>query len=188
MKNTLTIYLFLMFTFFSSAPYAATFKGKVIDADSKEPIEGAVVVASWLEETTTVGATHTEVKDGKETLTNKNGEWVIKGSQGRKIGNITAIFTLITGTYITTPPEFIVFKPGYCSYPAGFGIESCKMKIKTYNATNSKTIGEVVELPKLKERDQETLLRNRPFIPFEDDKKIPIYKQLIEQDRGYDRR
>jgi hypothetical protein len=182
MKNKITVCLFFAFMFFSTTVYGATFHGKVIDADTKEPIEGAVVVASWLEETATPTGPSTRLKDVKETLTDKNGEWVIKGPKGRDGGNITAIFTFLTGTYYTLPPEFIVFKPGYCSYPAGFGIDACKGKMKTYNFIKSENIGEIVELPKLTIRDREILLRNIPFIPFEDDEKIPIFKQLVEQD------
>lgn len=184
MKDKFTIFLFFIFIFFGTTAYGATFKGKVIDADTKEPIEGAVVVAVWYEETTTVGATHTEVKDVKETLTNKKGEWIIKGPKGREMGDITAIFTLITGTYITIPPQFIVFKPEYCSYPAGFGIDACKKNIKTYNPTNSETIGEIVELPKLTNRERMTMIRNIPSLGMasEAKDKLPLFTELVEQE------
>ncbi len=181
MKNKITFCLFFAFMFFSTTACGEIFHGKVIDADTKEPIEGAVVVASWVEERATPAGPTSRLKDVKETLTNKNGEWVIDGPKGRDGGNIIAIFTFLTGTYYTLPPEFIVFKPGFCSYPAGFGIDACKGKMKTYNFTKSENIGEVVELPKLTNKDREILLRNIPFIPFEDDKKIPIFKQFVEQ-------
>lgn len=184
MKYKITLYLLLMFIFFCTTVYGETFRGKVIDANTKEPIEGAVVVASWNEERATPAGPTTRLKDIKETLTNKNGEWVIEGPKGRDGGHITAIFTFLTGIYYTLPPEFIVFKPGYCSYPAGFGIDACRGKMKTYNFTVSENIGEIVELPKLTNRDRETLLKNIPFVPFEDDERIPIFKQLLEQDMG----
>ena len=63
--------------------HAKTFKGRVIDADTKEPIEGAVVVAVWGTETTTPTATHSNLKDLKECLTDKNGEWSLTGPKGR---------------------------------------------------------------------------------------------------------
>ena len=112
---------------------AATFRGKIIDADTKQPIEGAVVVATWSEETTTIGATHTRLKDVKEVLTNKNGEWEIHGPRGKDsefMENIMAFLGVFTGIYYTRPPEIIYFKPGYCSYPSGYGIPGCKNKIK----------------------------------------------------------
>jgi len=142
----------LLFLSLGGNAWGATFKGKVIDADTKQPIEGAVVVASWLEETTTPGATHTRLKDVKETLTNKKGEWMIEGLKGREGGNITAIFTLLTGTYYTRTPEFIVFKPGYCSWPAGFTIDACRAKIKP-GGNDKVAEGENVELQKLTKRE-----------------------------------
>lgn len=155
MSNKFTITIFLILCFLSTSACAATFKGRVIDADTKEPIEGAVVVASWLEERATVAGPTTRLKDVAETLTDKNGEWAIKGPKGREGGNITAIFTFLTGTYYTLTPEFIIFKPGYCSYPEGFGIEACKEKMKPYGVGN----GETTELPKLTKREDRVKAR-----------------------------
>jgi hypothetical protein len=152
MKIVLTFLMIIFCMGLSTSAYGATFKGKVIDADTKEPIEGAVVVASWMEETTTPGATHTRLKDVKESITDKKGEWIITGPKGKEGGNITSIFTLITGTYYTRTPEFIVFKPGYCSWPAGFTIDACRGKIKP--AGNNKVAeGDTVELPRLTDKD-----------------------------------
>lgn len=130
MKSKFVFILFLAFILFATSAHGETFKGKVIDADTKEPIEGAVVVAEWIKERAGIAGPITFLKDVKETLTDKNGEWVIKGPRGRKGGNITAIFTFITFTYSTRPPVFIVFKPGYCPWPEGFFIKACKGKIK----------------------------------------------------------
>ena len=147
MRNKLIIFMFFAFMFFSTTVYGATFKGKVIDAETKEPIEGAVVVAVWHEEAATPTGSTSEPKDVKETLTDKNGEWIIKGPRGKKMGDIMAIFSFLTGTYFTNPPLFIVFKPGYCSYTAGFGIEACKMKPSGIGD------GETIELRKLTNRE-----------------------------------
>lgn len=152
MLSKSSVILFCIFMLFCSSAYAATFKGRVIDADTKGPIEGAVVVAQWVEERATIAGPSTRPKDVKETLTDKNGEWVINGPKGRRGGDITAIFTFITGFYYTRPPEIIIFKPGYCSWPNGFGIDACKGKIKRKG--NEKTAeGETVELPKLTNRE-----------------------------------
>ena len=109
---------------------SVTFHGRVIDADTRAPIEGAVVVVSWSEERATIAGPTGRLKDVKETLTDKNGEWVIKGPKGRIGGDALAMFTYFTGMYFTKPPWFIVFKPGYCSYPIGFTVDSCSGKIK----------------------------------------------------------
>lgn len=189
MKNKFLVFLPVIFMFFVTSAYSATFTGKVIDVDTKEPIEGAVVVASWTEEKATVTGGTSGLKDVKETLTDKNGEWVLSGPIGREEGNITAIFSYLTGTYYTRPPVFIVFKPGYCSYPAGFGIESCKGKIKTSNPTIFEPIGEIVELPRLTNReDRIKAQRISPSLMDGDTemlKKIKEFIRLKNEERKY---
>ena len=136
-----------------------TFHGKAIDVDTKEPIEGAVVVAYWLEARATVSGEDTRLKEVKETLTDKDGKWSITGPKGKEGSNALLIFTFLTGTYYTREPQFIIFKPGYCSWPQGFSIEACKEKIK-HSGIGEITEGGNVELPKLLKK--EDMLRVLP--------------------------
>lgn len=174
----------LLFLSLGGNAWGATFKGKVIDADTKQPIEGAVVVASWLEETTTPGATHTRLKDVKETLTNKKGEWMIEGPKGREGGNIMAIFTLLTGTYYTRTPEFIIFKPGYCSWPVGFTIDACRAKIKP-GGNDKVAEGETVELQRLTKREDRRRTKPAPVGEKADWKKQKLLIQMIREEWQY---
>ena len=152
MKRILLLLIWVVWGSISSSAYAATFKGKVIDADTREPIEGAVVVAVWHEATATISGESTRLEDVKETLTDKKGEWTIEGPRGKRGGSVTAIYTFLTGSYYTRPPEFIVFKPSYCSWPAGFGIDSCKGKLKP-SGNDKLANGETVELSTLTNRE-----------------------------------
>ena len=187
MKTTLAIVFFILLISIATSISAATFKGKVIDADTKEPIEGAVVVAEWSEETTTPTATHSRLKDVKEVLTDKNGEWMLKGPRGRKGGNITAIFTFLTGTYYTKRPQFTIFKPGYCSCPLAVGIEVCKQRMKPFSIDGE---GEILELPKLTKRDRMTIIRNIPSLGIagEAEERLPLFKSLVETEEKEIRR
>ena len=85
MKNGLTVVLVTIVLLGVSA-CSTTFRGRVIDADTKEPIEGAVVVASWRGEQA-IG-TEMPLKDVKEVLTDKNGEWKIRGPRGTEGGDV----------------------------------------------------------------------------------------------------
>ena len=182
MSCKLRVVAILIFLLLTIPAYAATFKGKVIDADTKQPIEGAVVVAAWHEATATVAGESTRLKDVKETLTGKNGEWAIKGPKGRWSGNITAIFTFLTGTYYTRPPQFIIFKPAYCSWSIeAFGIDACREKLKP-TGMDGFAKGETVEIPKL--TNKEDRLRNLPG-PINGREKQKEFIRLINEESRY---
>jgi len=97
-----------------------TYSGRVIDADTLEPIEGAVVVAVWNKRWPGIGTgADTRFKMAKEVLTDANGEWSIKGPKGSSPHEQSPILTIISGIFylhITTPCRLIYYKPGYCRY------------------------------------------------------------------------
>ena len=104
--------------------------GRVIDADTKEPIESAVVVAVWHEEGLGIAGSHSRVKDVKEILTDKDGRWSIEGPEGEEDKLIPGLLQFV-GVWMTKTPTFIVFKPGYCSWSfSAFSIDACKEKLK----------------------------------------------------------
>jgi hypothetical protein len=141
-----------------------TFRGRVIDADTKEPIAGAVVVVEWKTERTTPTATHTNLKDVKEIVTDENGEWSISGPKGRADELIPGLSLFIP---YTKEPIFTIFYPGYCPWPKGFEIKACKERIKP--GGNGKIIeGETIELPKLTNRQDRWMAEGvRPEFMFE---------------------
>ncbi|MEK6678286.1 MAG: hypothetical protein AABY39_02600 [Nitrospirota bacterium] len=83
------------------------FKGKVIDAETKEPIEGAVVVAVYDKATIGLGAgSISSIIEVRETLTDKEGMF-----------HIPSYLTIIQPFSIENEANFIIFKPGYGSFP-----------------------------------------------------------------------
>ena len=101
------------------------FKGKVIDAETKEPIKGAVVVVIYNKHTliSGPGGGYTSVIKVKEALTDKNGEYYFP-----------RYTTVIQPNSIEDSAEFIIYKPGYESsvefaiwaLPNGLGFSSDK--------------------------------------------------------------
>ncbi|MFZ3137176.1 MAG: carboxypeptidase-like regulatory domain-containing protein [Thermodesulfovibrionales bacterium] len=82
--------------------YDSDYRGRVIDADTGEPIEGMVVLGTWYNEYSGVaGAVHT-FYDARETVTDKNGEFSIPG----------------IGITNVTPMDILIFKTGY-EYDSG---------------------------------------------------------------------
>ena len=84
--------LFLLIAF-SSPSCSTTYKGRVIDAETKQPIGGAVVVASWSGDRGTPTGGTSRLEDVKEVLTDKNGEWTIKGPRGTRSEFLVYIYT-----------------------------------------------------------------------------------------------
>ena len=128
------------------------YRGKVIDAYTREPIEGAVVVVYWLKAWQTVSGESTELKEVKETLTDRNGEWSTRGPKGKE-DDPHPYLSFFLGLSYTRKPSFIVFKPGYCSWPNGFSIDACKDRIKP-GGTSRIIEGKTIELPKLTKREE----------------------------------
>ncbi len=137
------ILLFVMtaiigFVFISSAhawPFYSkpAFRGRVIDAETKEPIEGTVVVVLYMKwEFGGPGGGSTEPMDAKETLTDKNGDFYFP-SYGTMIGPLSK----------ERVAEFIIFKPGYKSITF---IKGKKISDEKYFAIEKDMIGKEGEL------------------------------------------
>jgi len=79
-----------------------SFKGRVIDAETKEPIEEAVVVAQYHSNVLGPTGSHTTLIDVQEALTDSRGEFFIPSKT-------RIIYPLSVGD----DTSFLVWKPGY---------------------------------------------------------------------------
>ncbi|HID70428.1 MAG TPA: hypothetical protein EYP35_08220 [Desulfobacterales bacterium] len=84
----------------------APFEGKVVDADTKQPVEEAVVLGIYYFESYSIAGTSSHLKDGQEVMTDRNGEF--------KLPRTRRWFVLNRGY-----PEgkLVIFKPGYGVFP-----------------------------------------------------------------------
>jgi hypothetical protein len=88
------------FLYHSDGPY----RGKVIDLETGEPIEGAVVAGTW---ELYILYIKPSFCDAEETITDKNGEFVLPKASCFTLWPLAKMRNL----------HFIVFKPGYLGYP-----------------------------------------------------------------------
>ena len=86
------------FLYHSDGPY----KGKVVDLETGDPIEGVVVAGVWV-----LSFSLTAFCDAKEIVTDKNGEFVLPK------GSCFSLWPLAEMDRM----DIIVFKPGYLAYP-----------------------------------------------------------------------
>lgn len=119
MKHFLTLLMLIAFvTFFTAQAFAGwlifhkpAYKGKVIDAETKEPIEGAVVVAMYYKHPiiSGPGGGSASIIHIKEVLTDEKGEFYIP-----------SYTTIIGPNSVEAFAAFIIYKPGYVAYPSCF--------------------------------------------------------------------
>ena len=87
--------------------YLAPFQGKVIDAETKQPISGAAVLAVYYGESATIQGASTYPVDAQETLSDDKGEF--------RIAEVKEWFGKHSGRPVTA--SIIIFKPSYGAFP-----------------------------------------------------------------------
>ena len=177
------------------------FRGKVIDAETKEPIESAVVVAVYQKYVYGIGTGgYQSVVKVKETLTDKNGKFFFSSFT-------TIIHPFSKEDYL----RFIIYKPGYGSMPNNrirslsmvsldqrekyFLAENLgkkgKVKVLEFGKKNSvrKVTFGLVELPPLKNRKERLrAVPGRPagFTGFRS-KELPLLSSINQDIRSLSR-
>ena len=133
---------------------AGPWKGKIIDVDTKEPLEGAVVLAVWERVYRTPAGPNSYFYEAKETVTNKAGEFEIPSYTPI---NLLPLISFMRG------PAFTIFKPGYGSLNGlwlgdYFTGEKRNEQAFEFRGHKYRLAANIVELPRL--RTQEEIIRN----------------------------
>lgn len=145
--------------------YDGAYEGRVVDADTREPIEGVVVLGTWSIRHHNVAGGYSEYCDAHETVTDKEGEFIIPGQGLRFLSNLE-------------PVSLLIFKAGY-TYDGGpwgaFKHPAVADKIKWEGDKP------IIPLKKLtmEERGKYNL-PSRPSVPLE---KMRIITNEINKDR-----
>ena len=84
------------------------FAGKVVDADSGQPIQGAAVLIVFSVETGTLGGTVSSFADAVETLTDADGEFRFPPKR---------VYLVKGMSNWSDDHQISIFKPGYGAYP-----------------------------------------------------------------------
>jgi len=168
-KMVFLLFLILLIPSAGCASEQGPWHGKVIDAETKQPIEGAVVVAVFHKSSIALGSGPVDYfYAAKETLTDKNGEFNIPVFKYYHISLISGI----------KKPEFTIFKPGYGSFPY-YQISPQETPYDLFLK------GAVVELPKITDKNKRLEIlsstEGRIDTPY---KKVPIFIKLINEENA----
>ncbi len=121
---------------YADGPY----HGRVIDTETKEPIEGAAVLAVWNRRTAFLGHPRITYYDAQETLSDKGGNFTIPGTSTFSLNPLSRI----------DEPRFTIFKPGYRAYTALFQVSTQDTPTGLYEKDGRL----VVELKQLTRREE----------------------------------
>jgi len=111
MKRLLLLFTLIFFVLSATSSFGfvirkdGPYEGRVIDADAGKPVEGVVVLGVWYKEIPSPGGAISQYYDAMETVTDKNGEFQIKGLGLLVMSNII-------------PMDVLIFKAGY-EYESG---------------------------------------------------------------------
>jgi hypothetical protein len=161
------------------------FKGTILDTDTKQPIEGAVVVVEYKKAALGLAPeAMSSIINVRETLTDKEGNF-----------NIASYTTLLRPLSWKIPTWVIIFKPGYISLVTGesyfTGEETKEIEVPWSWSKELKyrLRPGIVELPKVrtkeerKNSEQEASMYG-PFGPDVEPKELPLFYQLLEKERS----
>jgi hypothetical protein len=111
------------------------YRGQVVDAETKAPLAGAVVVARWMRDRIAPLHLMSEHHAVREVVTDSEGRFVLEATDV-EVGAPRHIHH----------PEFLIFIPGYGSYPRKH------VSPKGFTGGIFEGSGTVVELPRLTDR------------------------------------
>lgn len=148
---------------------SATYSGKVVDAETGEPLKGAVIAVIWHKKAILSMNGGWSFHNAKETLTDAEGKFSLDASEGMNWNPLT----------IVQPPAVIVFQPGYGplspNTPRGF-----RDIVEVYEALEK---GALIKLPRLTTKDEIIGYSSIPTLggPFE---KTPKLIEAINRQRA----
>ena len=149
------------------------YKGKVIDAETKKPLEGAVVLAVWQRVSAGVVQKAYGFLDAEEVLTDSNGQFVI--------GKDSPV-SWIPGTWVYGP-DITIFYPGYGFYPR-YHVSPSMPLGGTERVLEMMANEEVVfELPRLKTMDERVKVQRGVISSDVPDEKMPNLIRLLNLER-----
>lgn len=112
------------------------YRGQVLDADTKAPLAGAVVVALWRRDRVYPFHITTEHYAVRETVTNSDGRFLLEAKDIEE-----------GAPRRTRRPEFLIFLPGYGAFP------HLQRSPTGFLGDVFERDGTTVELPRLEDRD-----------------------------------
>ena len=132
-----------------SSEAAGPWQAQVVSAETKQPLEGVVVLAWWTRHVRSFGGPSEEYRDSQEVLTDKNGRFTIESRW----------FFSLNPLVFFRGPFVAMFKPGYGDYewPGYKGSETWPKEKRDALRTEAQLLqldGIILEMPTLTSLEQ----------------------------------
>lgn len=149
---------------------SSSYSGRIVDAETNQPIEGAIVLIQWTRRTG-IGDYHTDLVNIIERSTNAKGEFVLPS---------VSLFSPNPFS-IMDPPDIVIFKKGYVAWRND-------AIFPTYEKRNSRSLPKEIKLEHFKDSYSinDHLMFMDSGIIFADFNRTPLYSdaQRNESIRG----
>ncbi len=149
MRHVVLIGLLMVLGLVTRADAAGPWQAQMVDAETKQPLEGVVVLAFWTRNVRTFGGPSEDYRDSQEVLSDKAGRFVIDSRW----------FFSLNPLVFFRGPFIEMFKPGYGDYswPGYKGSESWPKEKRKALGTEDKLLqleGIVLEMRALPSADE----------------------------------
>jgi hypothetical protein len=158
---------------------AGPWQAQVVSADSKQPLEGVVVLAWWTRNVRSFGGPSEDYRDAQEVLTDNDGRFTIESRW----------FFSLNPLVFFRGPFIAMFKPGYGDYewPGYKGSETWPPKKRKALQTEAQLLqleGIVLEMPLLNVAQRKEYLKRieMPGVTVPLDRR-PLLQKAIEEER-----
>lgn len=121
---------------------AEVYHGQVLDAETEQPIEGAVVTLIWFKSPYLALEPSRYFHSGKEVLTDSHGRFSVDASPGRNWNPLM---------YMLAHPWIVIFRPGYAPLTPTYAV-ALGLGADMYDKLKQ---GAVVRLPRLKDKNDQ---------------------------------
>jgi hypothetical protein len=153
------------------------YHGRVVDADTSEPLPGAVVVVVWMKRPIVSMNGPSYFHDARETLTDAEGRFFIGAKPALNLNPLRTV---------QRHPEIIVYKPGYAPFPGSYSMldRPRPPDLETRYETLLGRRAATVPLPQLTTARERALFVHpdlHPHVPLE---RVPLYVGLLNEQRA----
>lgn len=163
------------------ATAAGPWRAQIVDAETKQPLDGVIVLAVWWKRIRGLGGASQDYYDSEEVLTDQEGRFTIA----------PRTFFSLNPLAFFTGPEFVFFKPGYGRevWPGWY------REAKQWPEEKRKRLGRyfellqldgiVFELPRLRSLEERKKYQDRILVGFATvpPEKTPLLEKAITEER-----